>query len=184
MKLSIKHILLSILSLTLISCAVFLYLNKSTKKDFLNSNDKIETLESEILNLEISNLKKNYELLEAYNYNVVLNRLQTAKANELKLQEIYKDSIVSEKFQIKYKEYNDCVNLLYNTTTHETIHLQKKILDLVEKAGENKKNNLHTSTIQKDVKYTSSLILNKKNNIENICAKFDSLHFVINTYIK
>ena len=73
MKLSIKHILLSILSLTLISCAVFFYLNKSAKKDFLNSNDKIETLESEILNLEISNLKKNYELLEAYNYNVVLN---------------------------------------------------------------------------------------------------------------
>ena len=61
---------------------------------------------------------------------------------------------------------------------------KKKILDLVEKAGENKKNNLHISTIQKDVKFTSSLILNKKNNIENICAKFDSLHFVINTYIK
>ena len=46
------------------------------------------------------------------------------------------------------------------------------------------KNNLHISTMQKEIKYTSSLILNKKNNIENICAKFDSLHFVINTYIK
>ena len=38
--------------------------------------------------------------------------------------------------------------------------------------------------MQKEIKFTSSLILNKKNNIENICTKFDSLHSAINTYIK
>ena len=181
MRLSIKHIFLFAFTIISISYTSYFFLNKPQS---LSKEEEIGTLYTEILSLELSNLKKNFEILEVYNFNVALNKLHSAKINEKKIQEIFLDSISSETFYIKFKEYNDCINLLYNKSTHETITLKKKILELEENIHRKNINNIDINLVQKEIEKISSLILNKKNNIKNICSKFDSLYFEINNHIK
>lgn len=183
MRLSIKHIFLFAFIIISISYTSYFFLNKP-QSNLLSKEEEIGTLYTEILSLEISNLKKTFEILEVYNFNVALNKLHSAKINEKKIQEIFSDSISSETFYIKFKEYNDCINLLYNKSTHETITLKKKILELEKNIHRKNINNIDINLAQKEIEKISSLILNKKNNIKNICSKFDSLYFEINNHIK
>ena len=91
----------------------YYFYNNSQKNKNLSSQEEINDLQIEILDLEYQQLTADFELLETYNLNTVLEKLQLAKDYEKKIQTIFSDSLNSNTFYEIYKPYNECVNLLY-----------------------------------------------------------------------
>ena len=185
MRQYLNYIILLAIILIISSGGAYYFLNKDQEKK-IEKQDKIDDLQVEILNLELKNLKKNFELLENYNLNVVLTKLKLAKLNENELQQIFLDSLESNYFYENFKKYNDCVNSLYNKSKNETIRLKKKISDISQNVLIPKENHELKKIIfyQKEAQNISSLVLNVKKDIEKICVNFDSLYYNINSYIK
>ena len=138
-----------------------------------------------VIDLELKNLNKNFELLEIYNLNTVLEKLQLAKANEQKLQITFLDSLESVTFHEKYKTYNDCVNLL-NNSKYETVKLKNKVSEIKKNVLKLPKGDIEKEIefYKKEIQKTSFLIFEKKENLQRICSSFDSLYYNINSYIK
>ena len=188
MKQSLNYtVFFSILFTLIISSIIGYYLlNNSQKKNHFSKQQEINDLQIEILNLEYHQIKSDFELLEEYNLNTVLVKLQLAKEYEEKIQKIFSDSLSSNDFYEKYKPYNECVNLLYEDSKYETITLKKQISII--------KNNIlklqqgyiekDIESCKKDIEKISHLISEKKIHIQTICENFDSLYHNINSYIK
>ncbi len=185
MKQSLNHIILLAIILTISSFGAYYFLNNSQEKKNKNQ-EAIDNLQVEILQLELESLNKNFELLESYNLNVVLQKLQLAKLKEKELQIVFLDSLDSNDFYEHFKIYNDCVNLLYNKSKNETKKLRNQISD-IKKNILKLKGDCESEKIllyQKKAQNISSLILHTKKDIESICSNFDSLYYNINNYIK
>jgi len=185
LKQYLNYIILLAIILIISSGGAYYFLNKDQEKK-IKKQEEIDNLQIEILNLELDNLNKNFELLENYNLNVVLRKLQLAKLNEKELQLIFLDSLESNYFYENFKTYNDCVNSLYNKSKNETIKLKNQISDISQNVLISKEHHDLQKIIfyQKEMQNISSLILNVKKDIENICSVFDSLYYNINSYIK
>ena len=84
MKQSLNYtVFFSILFTLIISSALGYYLlNSSQKNNNFSKQQEINDLQIDILNLEYQQLKSNFELLEEYNLNTVLAKLQLAKEYE------------------------------------------------------------------------------------------------------
>jgi len=184
-KIYISLLVLIPFALIISSVMGYYFYNNSQKNKNLSSQEEINDLQLEILDLEYQQLTADFELLETYNLNTVLEKLQLAKEYEKKIQTIFSDSLNSNTFYEIYKPYNECVNLLYEKK-NETIKLKNEIFII--------KNNilkLQQGYIEKDIKYCkkdidkiSFLILEKKIYTQSICSNFDSLYNNINSYIK
>ena len=185
MKQYLNYIILLAIILIISSGGAYYFLNQDQEKK-IKKQEEIDSLQVEILNLELENLNKNFELLENYNLNVVLKKLQLAKLNEKELQLTFLDSLESNDFYENFKKYNDCVNSLYNKSTNETIKLKNQISDISQNILMLKENHELKKIIvcQKEAQNISALVLNVKKDIENICSNFDSLYYNINSYIK
>ena len=189
-SLKLNYIVFFSILLILISGGVIgsYFFNQSKKTD-LNQQKEIDDLYFEVMGLELENLEKNFELLETYNLNTVLEKLQLAKANEEKLQITFLDSLESVPFYENYKTYNDCVNLLYNTSKYETVKLKNKVSEIRKNVLELPKKEIEfykkeIEFYKKEIQKTSFLIFEKKENLQSICRNFDSLYYNINSYVK
>ena len=170
--------------------AGYYFLTNSNNKE-LNKQNKIHDLYFQIIDLELNNIKKDFKTLELFNNDHVLTKLQLAKKNEKKLKILLLDSLDSDSFYEKYKPYNDCVNLLYNTSKYESIKLKNKLFEIDQNILTIKQNDITEKLLEEKtnlyievIGQTSFSILETTKELQNLCSNFDSLNHIINSYIK
>jgi len=186
LKRSVNYTIFFFILIALIISSITAYYFLTDPKKNINTQQQIDNLQFQVIELELQNLKKHFELLETYNFNTVLAKLQLAKEYEQKIQKIFLDSLNSNSFYAKYKPYNECVNLLYNTSKYETINLKNNISEITQYVRKLENNYIEKNIIdcKKEIEKIQSLILDAKQRTKIICANFDSLYHDINSYIK
>ena len=179
---------LVIFFLLIILCGIGYYFLNNSEKDLA----KIHHLYFENLDLETTNLTRNFEQFEIIYLKKAYNKLVIADENKKKIKMIVENP-ESQKDSLGFNlfAYNNCVNQLHHTSKYEVSELKGKLSKIKLNIENLKQENLTEKGLEeKRVLYKEEfekiyLSTEKtKQKLNELCFEFDSLNFILNSYIQ